>query len=539
MKKPPVAVTPAPATRPHLTAAALGLSLCLLGVYVLTSPGRIDMIDGQVRYEVARNWLDLGRPIVLDPTLIPIALTVKTPHGVYGVYNASASVTAMPLMLLSRALPGHQPERERFMFAMTGPVFGAALGGLLVVAYSMLGFTLPAAVAWALVCAIGTLWWPGSTTIFDQNQHAVWLLLALLLAWQAGRRASLRLALLAGACGAALVTYQENYALLLPFVGIAVATDPSEGRADVQESVRQPIDRAAITRYVAFGATSSVGLMLLFAFNYARFGAMFYSSRFADPLLFGPGNPLAAFLGLLVSPGKGIFLFSPPLVLALLGARRLFARAPALTSAILTASALHLLIIVQLVFFGGDWCWGPRYMVILIPLWALAVPFGVGRVPRPLVSALVSLGVLVQLLGISLDHHRFFYERNLHPHFWAKDQWFYLRHSQLFARPGEIVATWRLGVPPQPVAFNPSPQREVTSSPFGPPPPAANTGWGRQFTVFYLPRPWPLWIYWLDAARRPIEPWPWLALSSASLAAGAWLTWRTLRRVGTRPGATA
>ena len=126
-------MTSSPATHPHLTAAALGLSLCLLGVYVLTSPGRIDMIDGQVRYEVARNWLDLGRPIVLDPTLIPIALTVKTPHGVYGVYNASASVTAMPLMLLSRALPGHQAERERFMFAMTGPAFGAALGGLLVV----------------------------------------------------------------------------------------------------------------------------------------------------------------------------------------------------------------------------------------------------------------------------------------------------------------------------------------------------------------------------------------------------------------------
>jgi hypothetical protein len=531
-------VTPAtaPATRPRLIAAALGLSLCLLGLYILTSPGRIDMIDGQIRYEVARNWLDHGRPVVLDAALFPIALTVKTPHGVYGVYNASASLTAMPLMLLSRALPGHQVERERFVFAMVGPVFGAALGGLLVVAYSMLGLTLPRAVTWALVCTTATLWWPASTTIFDQNQHAVWLLLALLLAWQSGRRASLGLAMLAGVCGAVLVTYQENYALLLPLVGMVVAAKPSEGSGGAQASLRRPIDRATITRYVAFGATSGVGLFSLLMFNYARFGTLFYASRFTDPLLFGGGNdPLAASLGLLVSPGKGMFLFSPPLVLALLGGRRLFARAPALASAILAVSVMHLLVIMQLVFFGGDWCWGPRYLVILIPLWALAMPSAAGRVPRVVVLALVSLGVLVQGLGISLDHHRFFFERNLPPHFW-KDQWFYMRDSQLFARPGELVATWHMGVPANPVAFSPTPRSEITYSPFGPRPPAANAAWGRQFTVFYLPRPWPLWIYSLDPARRPVEPWPWLALSGASMAVGAWLTWRTLHLV--RIGAT-
>ena len=42
--------------------AALGVSLVLLGLYVLTSPGRIDMVDGQVRYEVARNWIDRVAP---------------------------------------------------------------------------------------------------------------------------------------------------------------------------------------------------------------------------------------------------------------------------------------------------------------------------------------------------------------------------------------------------------------------------------------------------------------------------------------------
>jgi hypothetical protein len=507
---------------------AIGVSLVLLGLYVLTSPGRIDMIDGQVRYEVARNWIDRGRPVVLDRALISTGLTVKTPGAAYGVYNAAASVVAMPIMLVSRALPRHTAERDRFLFAMVGPLFGAVLGGMLVVVYSMLGLSLGGAVAWALVCTLGTLWWPASTTVFDQNQHAVWLLLAVLLAWESGRRGSVGLALLAGGAGAALVTYQENYALLLPLVGMAVAAKASEGNANTPGRLRQPVDRATVRRYVAFGAASSVGLLALIAFNYARFGAPFNEGRFDDPMIFGRGNVLAALLGLLVSPGKGFFLFSPPLLLAFLGARRLLALAPALATTIVAVSLTHLLVVAQVAFFGGDWCWGPRYLLVLAPLWALAGPFAATRARRIVVAVLVVLGVSIQVMAISLDHHRFFYERNLAPHFWAEDPWFYFRSSQLLARPGELAATWLSGVPTEAVAFSPTPWREVTYSPFGPRRPAQSSEWVRRFAVFYLPRPWPLWFHALDPAQRPVAAWPWLALCGASIILGGGLVLRTL-----------
>jgi hypothetical protein len=509
---------------------ALGVSLVLLGLYIVTSPGRIDMIDGQVRYEVAKDWIDVGRPVVLDRALISTGLTVKTPGGAYGVYNAPASVAAMPVMLVSRTLPGHTAERDRFLFSMVGPLFGASLGGMLVVAYSMLGLSLGRAVAWALVCTLGTLWWPASTTVFDQNQHAVWLLLAVLLAWESGRRASLGLALLAGGAGAALVAYQENYALVLPLVGMAVAARASEGSAVSPGRLRQPVDRATVRRYVAFGAASSVGLLALIAFNYARFGAPFNEGRFDDPMIFGRSNVLAAVLGLLVSPGKGFFLFSPPLLLAFLGARRLFGLAPALATAIAAVSLTHLVVVAQVAFFGGDWCWGPRYLLVLVPLWALAGPFAVPRARRIIVPALVALGVLIQVLAISLDHHRFFYERNLAPYFWAEDPWFYFRSSQLLARPGELTASWLTGVPIEAVAFSPTPWHEITYSPFGPRRPAVSREWVRGFAVFYLPRPWPLWFRALDSAQRPVAPWPWLALCGVSITLGGGLIWTTLGR---------
>ena len=91
-------------------------------------------------------------------------------------------------------------------------------------------------------------------------------------------------------------------------------------------------------------------------------------------------------------------------------------------------------------FYGGDWCWGPRYFVVVLPLLALAFPFASFTRPaeRVVVRTLIAAGLAVQLLAISVDHHRFFYERSLPRFFWSTDRAFYFRHSALFARPGEI-----------------------------------------------------------------------------------------------------
>ncbi len=503
--------------------AAVGLFLALLGLYVLTSPGRIDMIDGQFRYEVARNWLDRGRPDIVDRTLIPIGLAIMTQNGVYAVYNAAGSVAGMPFILLARALPDSSTERERFMFSMVGPVFGAALGGLLVVAYSMLGLSLARAVLWACVCCLATLWWPGSTTIFDQNQHAFWLALALILAWESGRRRRVWPAALGGLAGAILLNYQESYALLLPAIGLAVASTSPDASRTGETQLTRTIDPGTIRRYLAFGLACGLGFVSLVAYNHARFGALTYAGRYTDPLIFGFGHPIAALFGLFLSPGKGVFLFSPPLLLALIGGRRLFARAPGLAFAIAGASIIHVLVVMQLVFFGGDWAWGPRYLLILIPMWALAMPFAAERAKRWGVTTLVALGLLSQALGVSLDHQRFFLERNLAPHFWAVDPWFYLRNSQLLARVAEVWETAREGVPGQATSFSPTPRREVTYSPLGLPPRqhGYSATWIRRFKVFYLPRPWPLWMFHLDEGQRPVEPGPLIFLCGASLALGA------------------
>jgi hypothetical protein len=521
---------------------AAGAFMVLLAVYLATMPGRIDIIDGQWRYEAAKNWLDAGEPSVSDPYLLCTRGQLTNPGDgkSYGVYNAAPSVSAMPFMAVVRRLPGWTPERDQFAFSLAGPFFGALLGALLVLGYGWLGIGLRPSLLFTALFSLTTLWWPASVTVFDQNQHAVLLLSSVLLAWLAGRRRSAALAVLAGLLGGLLLNYQESYVLLLPVIALTVLASAGEHGRDVP-LLRQSPDRQAWLRFGLFSLGCCVGLGLFAAFNWLRFGSALSLGRYGAAEVPRWGSPVAGFLGLAISPGKGALWFSPPLLLAALGARRLAARAPALAITVAGVTILHLLLVIHLTFFGGDWCWGPRYLIPVMPLWALALPFGGGSpvAGRRLLAPLAAVGLLVQLMGISLDQHRFFYERNLVPSFWASDPWFYFRDSQLVARSGELLDTIRVGPPQEARRFTCSPSRQSTYCLFGPRYSSQSSRWMRQFQVFYLPRPWWGWMGRVRPADRPANPGVLALAVAALLASGGLLLRASLRDASQRSVSTA
>jgi hypothetical protein len=516
------------ASRRGWSLGLLGLACATFALYVLTNVGRIDIIDGQIRYDVAANWLDTGQPTVTDRFMMPTSLVLRPPHGAYGAYLAAPSVTPMPFMLLSRLLPGHTIERDRFAFTMAGPLFGAAGVAILVWLYGQLGFGLRTALAWAAAMALTTLWWPGSLTVFDQNQHGVFLLAAVALAWQAGRRASLGMAALGGVMGGVLLCYRETYALVLPFAALAVFASSEETQAGTT-GLRTSVDRAGLVRYGMFGAGASLGVLAFVAFNYWRFGTALVPTVYDRTIIFG-ANTVAAILSLTVSPGKSMLLFSAPVILAVAGARSLVRRAPMLAAAVAGISLIHVMLTVQLTFFGGDWTWGPRYLVPLVPLWSIAAPFAVASLRRSLVTTVLAAGLIAQLLGISVDAQRFFFEHDLRPHFW-EDQWAYFKRSQLFARPVELATIVTEGVPAEAKRFAPTPQGDITYT-FAGPPNYQRPGrlWARDFAAFHLLRPWPAWVAWLEPARRPVDPWRLLGACVALAAAGGVMLALAVRR---------
>ena len=159
--------------------------------------------------------------------------------------------------------------------------------------------------------------------------------------------------------------------------------------------------RHAIRRLAALGIGMLPFALGLLAHNARRFG---------DPFRFGyPGEgfttpPWEGIAGLLLSPGKSVFLYAPPLILAALLWPRFRRAQPALGAFLAAAWILALAFYGSWWAWGGGWCWGPRFLVPLIPLSLL--PLGMLPAPRGWRLAailLVALGVGVQVIGVRVD----------------------------------------------------------------------------------------------------------------------------------------
>ncbi len=484
----------------HRYLVPLGLFLAVAAVYLLTSPGRIDIIDGQWRFDVARNVLRVGEPVVSAPFLVSRALRGRL-GAFYVAYGFAGSLAQMPLVALARVFDDPKEELARCFSSFTSPIFGAAVAPVLYRFHRRLGVAPRRAVMWTLVSAFATLLWPTATTTFDNAQHAFLITLAAYLGWRSANESSRRLALGAGLVAGMLLNYQESFVIVLPALGLVVLAPPHD---DAKR-------REGFVRYGLFAAACAIGLSLWLSYNYARFGSPFYSGRLDVLSTRHPplrGNPIEGISSLLASPGRSVFLYSPTLFLGIVGLRAFARRARRLVHMVVVASVVHLAVVGSLSLFAGEWCWGPRYLVGFLPLWSLAFPYAFEGVSRAaLRNAIVIAGLLVQLLAVSIEPMRFHNEHKLDDFFWATEHWFYFRHSALASRVSEIASTIREGVPREARYFAPSVDMNmVTLCPMRLWTPDDGPRIMRWFSVYYLPRPWPFWMRTIPDAQRPLDP---------------------------------
>ena len=151
-------------------------------------------------------------------------------------------------------------------------------------------------------------------------------------------------------------------------------------------------------RLVPFVLGTVPGLAAL-VYHYVSLGGTGYSHEkgFTTPLLIG-------LYGNLLSPGKSLFLFSPACLVSLFGWRRFYTthRRSACTSAILTV--IVLLVYSKWYNWAGGTCWGPRFLIPIVPLVMLGifeVDLSAATMQRRfLVVSLLGFSVLVQILAL-------------------------------------------------------------------------------------------------------------------------------------------
>lgn len=106
---------------------------------------------------------------------------------------------------------------------------------------------------------------------------------------------------------------------------------------------------------------------------------------------------------LLVSHDRGLFIYSPVLIFGLVGIWLLTRRHPALSIAMFVAILLDVVVYGSFDDPWGGWAFGPRYLIVTIPLWALFAGFAYDAlVKNHAWIRYIFLGLLFLSFGINL-----------------------------------------------------------------------------------------------------------------------------------------
>lgn len=169
--------------------------------------------------------------------------------------------------------------------------------------------------------------------------------------------------------------------------------------------------RDELVRVLGWAAvTGAPFVVLALVYNWARWGSVARTGY--EPYLeayFG-GSVFDGAWGMLLSPNKSALLYSPPLVLALVGLPAALRAKPRLGLAMLAMVVPVFLIYCSYRSWSGDYAWGPRFFawatpVVLVPIaWVLQA--ATTRLRKAIVVGVVAAGICVQLLGNALywDH---------------------------------------------------------------------------------------------------------------------------------------
>lgn len=366
--------------RPGRAAAAALLGLAFALFYLAIGRGALVFGDDVLMYQVTAAMRERGEVRVSAPLsdASPVRPVPGRDGGRYAKYGIGLSLVAIPFDAAGEWLEGRGfrlPEAQDAAGNLrTGAriwavhLTSAAIGGATVAALFLLasafGYSRGVAAATAAAFGGATVFAHSATTFLSEPLSALAITVALFAlvrartdAEPAGGPWTGWLALSGCAAGLAFATRAANLVVVLPLAAV-LAWELARSTAP---------DRRRLLAALAWGVPFAGWAGAVAAYNFQRFGSVFETGygaeagQFSQPLL-------AGLAGLLVSPGRGLLWFAPPVVLAVWGWRGFLNRGKAMAWLALAMAAALLLLAAKFYQWHGGGVWGPRLLVPVLPL---------------------------------------------------------------------------------------------------------------------------------------------------------------------------
>jgi len=445
--------------------AAVALFVLLFTIYLLTGSGGFHIVDEISQFAVTESMAKRGG---FDTNAIAWMQWTTSPGERLGAFGTRGDVfckkgpalalLAVPLYWLMWVLPVVGLLQGTLLFNMLVTAATALLVWRTALA---LGYGQWTGVAAALLYGLATIAWPYATHFFGEPLSALALLASLYTLLRLRQTRRLRYAWAAGLAAGLLIAGNAAHAVLLPFFLLylwhACGVSDSQRAGDGSRISDFQMGLRALAAYLVPLAGA---VALLACYNWVRFGHLLrtgYHFQAGE----GFNGPLVQGLwGLLFSPYRGLFWYTPLAMAALLSWPRFITRHKEEGWLLAAVSGALVLLFSRWWMWWGGFAWGPRFLVPLTPFLIIVLApvleralrsigsvaaQGAGATPAPigvetgdnemgstlavapkgqwqalLLLALIVVSVGVQLLAVSVNYVNYEMElRNIYPPDWA------------------------------------------------------------------------------------------------------------------------
>jgi len=333
-------------------------------------PGRLYTVDGIARYNLTKSIVDY-HTITLDHFNGPGVFKNREGH-LYTFYGFGQSVFLIPFYLTGKVassalgILGISGERKKDIIEGAGSLLNAFTIPLICIFLSLLAWELGFNRKTAFI--LGTAYFLATPIIVHSRDSFDFIQASLLVVssvyFLLRYRRSLNVIHLVASAFLLGFAFCTRYTTSLYLPGFLFLLWRLEKGKFLRKSL------VWISTLIPWG-------VVLLLYNYIRTGSMFKTGYEFGLFKMGKYSTLEALAGLLFSPGSGLFVLAPFLILLVLVFKRFYTnRSKAIllfTLYIFMADVLFIAFFWNFTWMGG-WSWGPR--LILIPLPFLLLPLG-------------------------------------------------------------------------------------------------------------------------------------------------------------------
>ena len=317
------------------------------------------MATDTMSYEVAKNIVEHGS-VAMSYNIHDMEAHRGIDGRYYSPYGIGHPIYGIPFYLVGRTVEQWsgfstaKPEIFRKAAFVLGSAVAAALTVWIAFWFALrLGGDVKGATYSALTLGFSTLLWPYAKFGFNAPLATLFVLAGTYATWVGARSGRSRMEWLGGVGLAGALFVKHELVLVAVPLAVWIAFESRDRRL-------------AFTRLLRVGLPLAIALVVTLIYNDVRFGNPLDTGYLRDQTVIS-GSIWIGIPGLLVSPGRSLFLYSPIALVGLGALAGLWRSDRATASLFVGTLGILLLFYGSLGFWDADRSYGPRYLVPALP----------------------------------------------------------------------------------------------------------------------------------------------------------------------------